>query len=258
MCNFVNKALAFLLGVLLLNLAREYAIEAYPNTEILPENYYGTKDFIKYESQKKDWNYYGGVFGSFSMPSDFSEISLDKEAERLLQLKGTVVGNALNSFAIIEDIETRTQDLYKLNETVGDIKVVAVGRDNVSVEYKGQKMELRMIGDEDIAAARDIEEKPDEVSSTQESIDFSRLLTQMRIRPYFQGGVCAGYELISLEKDLIDKTGLKVGDIIESINSAVLDDPLKSMQVIYGVKKGDKVVLEVRRNSETINVEFVV
>lgn len=66
-----------------------------------------------------------------------------------LKLKGTVVGENRNSYAIILDGKTNKEDLYYLNDFVHGARIVQVLTDRVVFELKGSKEILLM---EDITA----------------------------------------------------------------------------------------------------------
>lgn len=71
-----------------------------------------------------------------------------KSTELNLKLKGTVVGENRNSYAIILDGKTNKEDLYYLNDFVQGARIVQVLRDRVVIEQKDGKEVLLM---EDIA-----------------------------------------------------------------------------------------------------------
>ena len=73
-----------------------------------------------------------------------------KSTELDLKLKGTVVGENRNSYAIILDGKTNKEDLYFLNDFVQGARIVQVLRDRVVIEVKGGKEVLVM---EDIVEA---------------------------------------------------------------------------------------------------------
>jgi len=67
-----------------------------------------------------------------------------KSTELDLKLKGTVVGENRNSYAIILDGKTNKEDLYYLNDIVQGARIVQVLRDQVVIELKGVKEVLLM------------------------------------------------------------------------------------------------------------------
>jgi general secretion pathway protein C len=59
-----------------------------------------------------------------------------------LKLVGTVVGPPERTYAVIEDLSTKRQDLYRLGDVVREAKVVEVTRNRVVLENRGRREEL--------------------------------------------------------------------------------------------------------------------
>lgn len=114
-----NKVLAVIFGMLLLNLGREYLfVKAAVWNEGTPSS------AINYDIEKKDWNYYSSVFKTIKP----IQVSLP------LTLKGTIISDPSKSFAIIEDANSKKQDLYRLGDMVYDAKIVSMNRNSVTLD----------------------------------------------------------------------------------------------------------------------------
>jgi type II secretion system protein C len=59
-----------------------------------------------------------------------------------LKLVGTVVGAPERTYAVIEDLGTKRQDLYRLGDLVREAKVVEVTRNRVVLDHRGRHEEL--------------------------------------------------------------------------------------------------------------------
>jgi general secretion pathway protein C len=59
-----------------------------------------------------------------------------------LKLVGTVVGTPDRTYAVIEDLSTKRQDLYRLGDLVREAKVVEVARNRVVLDNRGRREEL--------------------------------------------------------------------------------------------------------------------
>jgi general secretion pathway protein C len=59
-----------------------------------------------------------------------------------LKLVGTVVGSADHTYAVIEDLGTKRQDLYRLGDLIREAKVVEVTRNRVVLDNRGRREEL--------------------------------------------------------------------------------------------------------------------
>ncbi len=69
-----------------------------------------------------------------------------------LKLVGTVVGTPDRTYAVIEDLGTKRQDLYRLGDSVRDAKVVEVTRNRVVLDNRGRREELFSFEKSDTAA----------------------------------------------------------------------------------------------------------
>lgn len=61
-----------------------------------------------------------------------------------LELRGTIVGENEESFAIIWDRDTRKQDLYSLNDFVQEARIIEIMLDRVTLSLEGRKEALIM------------------------------------------------------------------------------------------------------------------
>jgi general secretion pathway protein C len=69
-----------------------------------------------------------------------------------LKLVGTVVGAPDRTYAVIEDLGTKRQDLYRLGDLVREAKVVEVTRNRVVLDNRGRRDELFSFEKSDTAA----------------------------------------------------------------------------------------------------------
>ena len=59
-----------------------------------------------------------------------------------LKLVGTVVGNSDQTYAVIEDVSAKRQELYRLGDLIKEAKVVEITRNRVVIENRGRREEL--------------------------------------------------------------------------------------------------------------------
>jgi general secretion pathway protein C len=59
-----------------------------------------------------------------------------------LKLVGTVVGSSERTYAVIEDLSTKRQELYRIGDLVREAKVVEVTRNRVVLDNRGRREEL--------------------------------------------------------------------------------------------------------------------
>lgn len=61
-----------------------------------------------------------------------------------LRLKGTILGNNAQAYAVIEDGKTKTQLLYSLNDLVHGVRIIAIEPDHVVLSAQGKNEVLMM------------------------------------------------------------------------------------------------------------------
>ena len=70
-----------------------------------------------------------------------------------LKLVGTVVGPPERTYAVIEDLSTKRQDLYRLGDVVREAKVMEVTRNRVVLDNRGRREELFSFEKTDVASS---------------------------------------------------------------------------------------------------------
>lgn len=79
----------------------------------------------------------------------------------------------------------------------------------------------------------------------------------VRIVPYFEGGVSKGFKLYSIKPgSLLSKIGLMNGDVISKVNGYDINSPEKALQV-YGLLKSEKnVSVDLTRNGQARSISY--
>jgi len=88
--------------------------------------------------------------------------------------------------------------------------------------------------------------------------DFNEFLKNVQINPYFKGSKTIGYRLSYISKaSILNRIGLKRGDIIVSVNGKPTSNPLKMMNLYSQLSNMTSVNLNILRNGtkKTIFVE---
>ncbi len=196
-----------------------------------------------------------------------------------IRLVGTVAGNPLYLYAVIEDPFQKTNKIFRLNDTIApNIKLLEIQRNRITISRDGKREEIEL-GAQDTAAQQRTQAPPRPVSpptsevtqptpSTfvvdRESVeaatqDMNRLLTQARLVPNFTGGVADGFRIFSIVPDsLFEKVGLRNGDIIRSINGVEMKDPEKAFQLYQQLKDNDRFVIDLTRAGQNLSLNYEV
>lgn len=238
----MNRGLAVILCLCLLNLIKMYIWTA----PLAPEESLSITPCqnINFDIKKKDWDYYSSMFNEGIDPIKSVQISLP------LRLRGTIISDPVKSFAIIEDLNNKSQDLYRLGDIINGAKIVAMNRESVILDFDGAKQELTMSE----ASPRTSTVTGGGLTSSS-GVDFTKIMTQLRLKPYFDGGKCVGFQIDNINNNFVKQMGLKDGDVIESINGVKVNDPLKALQMIYGLERSNPVHLGIERSDEKVELE---
>jgi general secretion pathway protein C len=212
-----------------------------------------------------------------------------------LQLKGTVVGDDTSySWAVIEDMTTRKQDLYKVGDVISGAKIIEIYRNRVILNRDG-KEEILMVFDEDkvarLVGSQPVQPvplqqppsppKPPDANSSQSRSELvptkvgenrwvfnkddintavnnaNQILSEVNIAPYFEDGAAKGYKVENFrEGSLFGKAGFKSGDIVKRVNGMSIETPEQLIQAYQKLKDAANIQVDVERNGNTVTLDY--
>jgi len=197
------------------------------------------------------------------------QTAVDEMPELKLRLIGTVVGDSLSSFAIIEDQTKKEQQLYRLDDIVPQgAKLVKIERNEVVLQRGLVKEKLLVYLEEppvkenqakgvrSAAQNRWVLDKR-EVTGALENI--SQLLTQARLIPNFSAGKPDGFKIVNIiPKSFYEKIGLQNGDVLQQINGVEIKDPQSFLVVFQQLREENNFSLDLMRSNskETFQYEI--
>lgn len=184
-------------------------------------------------------------------------------------LLGTTVGPPEDTFAVIEDLESREQDLYQVGDTVREeAEIVRVSRCRVVLNREGSREALECIEpDERIpgrarrmvrhtprsrdAGIRKVSENRyliDEERVSSALANINRLMTQIRVVPNLRRGDNQGWKVFAIRPNSIfSQIGLRNGDIIQSVNGRELLTPTKAFEALQELRDASHLVVDLLR-----------
>ena len=174
-----------------------------------------------------------------------------------LKLWGTAVHGDTPAFAIVEDQKTRAQGLYREGETISPgVTLAKVEWDRIIIDRHGRQETLLLPTDTTPPSST----RPaapqlfqpyqgqaggiQQVSADSYNIDRTEvkqamenlgdLFTKVRAIPYeSDDGAVNGFRLFAIKaKSLIDRLGLKNGDIVRRVNGADIADPSTAFSLL--------------------------
>ncbi len=184
------------------------------------------------------------------------------------KLVGTVTGPAARSFCVIFVPEEKQQKLFRRGDHVGKATIIDILRNKVILDNAGRREMLEVVFDTKVAGARAASKKwsptgggvkkvsankfiLDKKEVENLSGDVSRFMTQVRVVPNMASGKPAGYKLLNIKPgSLIDKIGLKNGDVVREINGRSINKPEEAFLAYQQVKGGSGFTVSVERRGK--------
>jgi general secretion pathway protein C len=184
-----------------------------------------------------------------------------------IALLGTVVGGALNSFAIIEEKDKKRQGLYKVGDAIQSAVVKRILRGKVILRVNDKDTILTI---EESATPRQRTEDSGSGSLEEGEIitvsrtdvarslkDVHRLLTQARVRPHFLKGEPQGLSVSRIRSgSIFTKLGLKNGDIVQRIDGNEIKSPDDVLEMYKKLTMGTEVSIEILRKGTTKKIHY--
>lgn len=201
-----------------------------------------------------------------------------------LKLVGTIVGTIPRPWAIILDLNTQKQDMYREGDTVTDALVVKISRNKVVLNHGGNEEILLAFESEPSHSGPDgkgPQKQPDQkgaasgsrfelgnlgrkVSQYRWELDrsevtravdnASQLLTQVRIVPHFNKGQLDkpdGFQIANVKQGgFFEKLGVMQGDVIKEVNGEPVDSPEKAFAAYQKFKNESNVKIVIERQNQ--------
>ena len=196
-------------------------------------------------------------------------------ATTTLKLWGTAKNGLGPAFAIIEDPSTHIQKLYGEGETIAPgISLLSVDWDQVRIERNGHQETLALStessGHKNPYTKIAIRGKQTGNSSStvrklaQDTFQLERrevehamnnlntLFKQVRAVPYAtKDGVPQGFRLFAIKANsMIDRLGVKNGDVIQRVNGVEISDPSTAFSLLQDIQGQSRVQIDVMRNHQ--------
>lgn len=183
-----------------------------------------------------------------------------------VRLVGTIVGEPEDSLAVIEDLGTKEQRLYHIEDIVGtDAKLIEVARNEVTflrgdvretltVQEEGAPgqttMPVPMTAPRPAGAQNSWVLDKQEVAAALENLP--QLLTKARVVPNLSpDGKSDGFRVVSISPaSFYERIGLRNGDVIQRINGVEVRDPQTFMQIFNQLRDESSITMDLMRNNQ--------
>ena len=187
-------------------------------------------------------------------------------------LVGTIINDGGTSWAIIRDNRGGKEDRYSVGDTIRDAELVMILRNKVVLDIDGKK-ELLIMGIEKIRAEQReagkgtgatgkgaVETYKISKDFVQQSVNnIADIMASVRVKPYFQDGKPAGFQVTNIKSDSILKTmGFQDGDIIRSVNGREIRSAEDVMRLYNILKDSNFFGIGLIRNKQPKTLNFKV
>lgn len=190
-----------------------------------------------------------------------------------LKLLGVVMGDYEGVSAIVEELSSKRQLLFRLHDHIPDIGEISEIRRDGMVVRQGDQQELLEL------AVSQIEKPPSALAPTASAVtqtpaspmrtvldrriveqamdDLPKLLSQARAVPNLVNGAMNGFRLDYIApSSFYEKIGLKYGDVLQQVNGVDIRDPGTILTLFQQLRNERAVKLDVLRNNQRTTMNF--
>lgn len=188
------------------------------------------------------------------------------DVAKKVALLGTVFGQQGGIMAILEDLSTKKQSMYRMGEQIPSVGALsAIEKDRVLLREGRQEEWLDLALTQQVrsgASSTATSAPAPRPSAPQRRIldrreidsaltDTTRLLTQAQAVPYLTDGKLDGFRLYSvMPLGFFDKIGLQTNDVLQRINGVELRDPGMLVSLFQQLRNERTVRVDLTRNSQ--------
>ncbi|MBN1805968.1 MAG: hypothetical protein JW837_12020 [Sedimentisphaerales bacterium] len=196
-----------------------------------------------------------------------------------LRLLATVSGDEDVACAVIENVKTKVQDLYRIGDTVEGTRIERIDRNEVVLFSGGQREVLNLYVAErtsekietapepSVAQKTDASGIVDIVSPTRREINkkaflakvggMEAILKKVKVNPYLENGEEKGVCITGLEDfSMARYVGFENGDIIQNINGNTVTNRRKAFQILRKVRSQSSINVQLLRNQQQKKLSF--
>jgi general secretion pathway protein C len=219
------------------------------------------------------------IFNSVKAPVQ-AQVPVVTANNSAFKLWGTAVREREHAFAILEDLSTHVQGLYREGEMVAPgVTLAQVSWDRVTLERNGRRETLTLPTDAPATPTQPVvttatpaprqdqdgvrQVAPDTFQIDRREVDHAMenlndLFTQVRAVPYADGnGASQGFRLFSIKpQSLIEHLGLKNGDIVQRVNGVEISDPSTAFSLLQDLQGRSQVRVDILRNRQPVTLSY--
>jgi general secretion pathway protein C len=214
---------------------------------------------------------------SIQAKSNAEKLDVESLEETKLNLKlwGTVSGTRDGDYAVIEDVKTHQQELYRTGDTIQAAVVKEIFREKVVLTVDGKDEVLQM---QDMKAGKSTGRSGRLASGRstptnravraqrislrrsyidQAMTDVGSLMTQVKIQPHMEDGVPAGLSLSRIKPNSIfRRMGLRNGDVITGVDGTEISTVDDALRLVDNLRSSSSLSVQLKRRGRDKNIEY--
>ena len=225
------------------------------------------------------------IFGSSGLSSDKQNPEQETKVNSIyvlkaqLRLLATVAGDEEVACAVIENVKTKIQDLYRIGDIIEGTRIERIDRNKIVLISEGQREVLNLYvtdGSSDriekstepvIVQKPDAAEAVNVISPTEREINKKAFLARVggmeaiiktvQIAPYVEDGKEKGVRITGLEGlSMARFVGFENGDIIQNINGSTVTNRRKAFQILRKARSQSSISIQLLRGQEEKKLSF--
>jgi len=225
------------------------------------------------------------IFGSSGLSSakqDLEQVTKVNSISVLkaqLRLLATVAGDEEVACAVIENVKTKIQDLYRIGDIIEGTRIERIDRNKIVLVNEGQREVLHLYvtdGNSDrieksaepvIVRKPDAAEAVNVISPTEREINKKAFLARVggmeaiiktvQIAPYVEDGKEKGVRITGLEGlSMARFVGFENGDIIQNINGSTVTNRRKAFQILRKARSQSSISIQLLRGQQEKKLSF--
>jgi len=192
-----------------------------------------------------------------------------------MRLLGVVFGDQRGVFAIVEELASKQQMLYRVHDQVLDLGEVSEIRRNGILVRQGdleELLELALLEHPPVpggstgtapsavqtpTASVPLRKVVDRREVEQAMNDLPKLLSQARAAPHMVNGSVNGFRLDYVAPtSFYEKIGVQAGDVLQRVNGVDIRDPSTMLNLLQQLKNEQIVKLDMLRNNQRSTITY--
>jgi general secretion pathway protein C len=179
------------------------------------------------------------------------------------------------NIAFIEIRRGRKQGAYQEGDEVEKVRVKKILRHNVIINTGKRDEVLTMEPEENSGKSPAPRETPRPQPFTSKQApgrkairlnreeveasvsDLNKLMKQVKVRPYMEGGEPAGFLVSDIKPgSIFTKMGIRNGDIIKGVNEETITSPDQAIELYQSLVEGGEIALQIKRGQRSRELRY--